>query len=225
MYASLLTASTLLPLLALAAPIAKRDAASIVTAINQIETNINSLNTTLNGFKEGDVLAAVEVLEIQQETETLGDSISAAAAAANASAPLNDTESGTVATAVVGLEPQIFSLLDNIQRKKPAFDSAILGVGSVSPQVEQDLEQQKALSAELGNAITAKLTQTYAAFAPVINQQIADAFDQAIATFATSGGLFALPPVPSFDAFESAVTTASQGDSSSGSDGLLGGIL
>lgn len=223
MLASLLTASTLLPLLAIASPVVKRDAASITSAITQIETNINTLNTTLNGFNKGDLFAIAEVLSIQKETDNLGDSITAATNAAKASAPLNDADSGTVAVAVVNLQPQIFSLLNNIQSKKPAFDSAVLGVGSVSPQVKQSLQKQKQLSGDLGKAITAKLTPTYAAFAPTINQQIADAFDKAIATFSQKGGLFQVPAFPSFTQFQTAMQKY-QNQQKSGKTGLLGGL-
>lgn len=223
MLASLLTASTLLPLLAVASPVVKRDAASITSAITQIETNINTLNTTLNGFNKGDLFAIAEVLSIQKETDNLGDSISAATNAAKASAPLSDTDSGTVAVAVVNLQPQIFSLLNNIQSKKPAFDSAVLGVGSVSPQVKQSLQKQKQLSGDLGKAITAKLTPTYAAFAPTINQQIADAFDKAIATFSQKGGLFQVPAFPSFTQFQTAMQKY-QKQQKSGKTGILGGL-
>ena len=138
---------------------------------------------------------------MEAETSALGDAISAGTKVAQQSAPLSEADSQTVAVAVLGLEPQIFSLLTNTESRKEAFDTAALGVGSVSPTVEQSLKEQAQLSAALGNAIAAKVTSDFAGPAGIINSDIAAAFSTAIQDYAVPGGLFALPPVPDLSGF------------------------
>ncbi|CAF9907229.1 MAG: hypothetical protein GOMPHAMPRED_005055 [Gomphillus americanus] len=192
----------LLATTALAAPLIQRDAASILQAITNIENHITTLNNTLNTFN-GNLLTTIPtVLKIEEQTAELGDAISAATDAANLSPALSETDSGTVATAVVTLVPKIQSLLSNIIAHKNTFDRAVLGIGSVSPQVEQDLQTQSKLSDEFSGALIAKLAPDYAALAPLITNQISAAFQNAVKIFATSGGLFHLPAVQGLGEFE-----------------------
>ena len=193
---------------ALAAPVEKRSATSIVNAINTIESRIATLNNTLNPFEPRQITAIATVLAVQLETDALGDAINAATKATTASAPLSEDDSNTVAQAVLLLEPQIASLITNIISKKPAFDTAVLGIGSVAPQVEQDLKEQNTASTALGNAITAKLTPDFAALAPLVLGEISAAFQSGIQAYAVPGGVFSLPPLPSFEAFKEALENA-----------------
>ncbi|MCJ1334448.1 hypothetical protein MMC10_011159 [Thelotrema lepadinum] len=174
-----------------------RDANSIVTAITAIESRIATLNNTLNTFFPRAPTALLTVLAVETETTQLGNSISAATSTVNQTPALSDADSQTVALATLGLEPNIFSLLTNIESRKPAFDTAILGVGSVSPTVEQSLKQQADLSAALGQAIAAKLTAEFAGPAATVNADIASAFAKAVQIYSVPGGIFSLPPFPS----------------------------
>lgn len=93
----MLAALSLLPLLALASPtIVKRDAASINEAIGYINSNITQVNSTLNTFtKPKDAITA---LKIKVQSDELTKSVSNAASVAEASEPLNDDMSFSVAT-------------------------------------------------------------------------------------------------------------------------------
>ena len=104
--------------LAAARPLVPRDAASIDTAISNVEVQIATLNDTLDGFAPYQPTAIITVLKIQSQTDKLGDAISAATQAIDASQVLDDNDSATVAEATLNLEPQIFSLLDNIMAKE-----------------------------------------------------------------------------------------------------------
>jgi hypothetical protein len=150
------------------------------------------------------------VLKIQQQTNRVGDAVEATIDAANACGPLSSDDSNKVAVGVIGLKSSLDTLLPNLESKKDAFDHVILGVGSVSPQIAQSLRKQKAQSNELSDAIASKLASPYKDAAPLINGQINTAFDKAIATFSTPGGLFALPAFPTFDSFSSALLDASE---------------
>lgn len=186
--------SALLPF-TLANPV-PRDANSIVASINSVESYITTLNNTLNTFNEGDLASGLKVLKIQSQTDDLGNSISSATDTASASAPLDSDDSFTVASAVISLQPKVISLIDNIVAHKPAFDEAILDLVSVTPQVESDLKTQNASTAALSDAITAKLADPYPSLAGTVTGPIFTAFNNAIATFATSGGVVSLPPLP-----------------------------
>ncbi|KAK4503416.1 hypothetical protein PRZ48_004331 [Zasmidium cellare] len=186
--------SALLPL-ALASPVA-RDVNTIVASINTISSNIKTLNTTLNTFHKGDLDSGLKVLKIQSQTDKLGKSINAGTSAAQTSQPLNSDDSFTVAVAVLNLQPQVISLLDNIEQHKPAFDAAIIDLVSVTPQVEQDLKNQNQSTAGLSNAIVARLADPYPSLAGTVTGPIFSKFNEAIALFAQPGGLIALPPLP-----------------------------
>ena len=103
-----------------------------------------------------------------------------------------------MAQATVGLESQIFSLLNNIVSKKPAFDTAVFGIVSVSATVKQGLVKQKQLSAELGEALVSKLSGFFAGAAGSVNRDIADRFQGAMDAYGVSGGTIPLPPFPGF---------------------------
>ena len=66
----------------------------------------------------------------------------------------------------------------------------------MSAQVKRSLVEQKQQSADLGKAITAKLTKAFADLAPGINKQIANKFDEAINVYSRPGGLIPLPALP-----------------------------
>lgn len=194
LFASVLSAALALASPALAAPtLAARDGASIVSSISSINSSISTLNNTLNTFKPDAVLGLFTALQIQQQTTDLGNAVMAGTNTAKSSANLTADESNAVAVAVVGLEPRIQSLLTNIVAHKPAFASAVLLVGDLSKTVQSDLQEQKAYTQSFGDAITAKLAQPYAGFAPLITGQIAGYFDAALQKYATCSGVLCLP--------------------------------
>ena len=108
---------------------------------------------------------------------------------------LDDNDSLTVALEAINLEPQISSLLINIVSRKKAFDTAILGIGSVSKTVLASLEKQKDQSAALGAALVNVLNGVFALGAAQQNDLIAKDFDTAITAYKQPGGIISLPPI------------------------------
>ncbi|KAF2157114.1 hypothetical protein K461DRAFT_273246 [Myriangium duriaei CBS 260.36] len=98
----------------------------LINQINTVESNIASLNNTLNGFKPDSILDSPKALVIQFQTDALGNSLNKATQIVNAAQPFDTTDSGTIAQAVIGLEPKIASLLNNIVVHKPAFSSVLV---------------------------------------------------------------------------------------------------
>lgn len=199
MYFPKLLTLTLLPA-ALSLPTAPvliaRDANAVNASITQVAANLVALNNSVTSIRGG-LFNIGKALDVQKKTSALSDSLQATTDAATASAPFNDLESLTVGLSLLNLQPQIYSTLDNLASKKPAFDS-IAGIFSLRKTVLSNLETQKALSAELGDAITEKLTEAFKALAPGINQGIQDRFTQTIAVFQQKGAGIPLPPLPSF---------------------------
>ncbi|GIJ92576.1 hypothetical protein Asppvi_001854 [Aspergillus pseudoviridinutans] len=164
------------------ATIVKRDAPAVVDAVNAIASQMVVLNNTVTSYAGG-IQGTLTALKIEVESVKLSCDLRDAISTTQDAANFTNAESLTVAQAFISLEPQIFSTLNNIVAKKPKFDTGLLGIGSLAFLVKSNLQQQKDLSAQLGDAVVAKLAPLYAQVAPVINKQIADAFDKAIAAY------------------------------------------
>lgn len=161
----------------------RRDGASIVAAFTTISNQLVAMNTTLNSF-EGGFNGTLLALQIQAEASSLQSDVSAATTTITQSAALSDVESSTVAYAVVSLSSDIYDVLDNLVAKKPAFDSAILGIASASFLVKSDLQNLKNGTDALGAALTQKLTITVAQVAPLLISAIDFHFNQALTVYA-----------------------------------------
>ncbi|EAW09072.1 cell wall mannoprotein 1 family protein [Aspergillus clavatus NRRL 1] len=160
----------------------QRDAPAVVDAVNAIATHMVTLNTTVTAYNGG-ALGTLTALQIECESIKLSNALKAAIATTHVAANFTNAESLTVVGAFIALQPQIFSTLDNIVRKKPQFDTGLLAIGSLAFLVKANLVQQKDLSAGLGGEVAGKLAPLYAALAPRINQAIEDAFVKAIAAY------------------------------------------
>lgn len=176
----------ILPLLASIATvqglIIPRDAAPVLSSLDAITTQLHSLGGLVQKFNGGGngTLAA---LEIQGKTGDLKTTVDNGTTAINKIQPLNESDSAKVVNVVVELQSDIYDLLDLLVEKKPAFDTAILGVGSASFLVKIDLEDLKKSTGLLGSAITEKLVDELKRLAPLVTSDIDFHFAQAIKAF------------------------------------------
>lgn len=171
---------TLLPLLALASPLQKRDGASIVAAIGEVANNLTATQSALDGFTSGnDTFAA---LNIELKAGALSKSLDSATSVCNSSAPLSDAESGDVANSVVGLQPKVYKLLDTLVEKKPLFETVLLGYSAV-PLVRNDLVKAKGATSDFGNALIPKLSANFQMAAPIVVKQFDDKFEMTLAAY------------------------------------------
>ncbi|KAB8068865.1 hydrophobic surface binding protein A-domain-containing protein [Aspergillus leporis] len=161
----------------------KRDAPAVVEAVADIADQMATLNTTVTSYKGG-VLGTGTALKIEYESIKLSHVLKDAISTTEDSANFTGDESNKVAAAFIDLQPKISSTLDNIVAKKPQFDTGLLGIGSLSFIVKWNLQQEKELSAELGKAVVDKLAEPYKSIAPLLNDQIAAAFEKALAAYA-----------------------------------------
>ncbi|KAF2150234.1 hypothetical protein K461DRAFT_270745 [Myriangium duriaei CBS 260.36] len=166
----------------------------LLNQITTIESNIAKLSSTLDGFKPNSFLGAGKALVIQFQTGALGTSLNKATEIINAAQTFNAQDSGNIAVAVLGLEPKIAALLNNIVTHKPAF-SSVLWLLDLSQTVEDDLIEQKGESNEFGTALGQKLSGVFAAGAPLINAQIQQYFTYAVGNYSACTGVVCLPPI------------------------------
>ncbi|KAB8237142.1 cell wall mannoprotein 1 family protein [Aspergillus alliaceus] len=161
----------------------KRDATSVVSAVGDIANQMSTLNSTVSSYRGG-FLGTGTALKIEFQSVQLSHALKDAISETEDSAKFTGDESNKVAAAFIDLQPKISSTLDNIVSHKPQFDTGLLGLGSVSFLVKWNLQQEKDLAAELGKAVVDKLAEPYASVAPLLNDQIAAAFEKALAAFA-----------------------------------------
>lgn len=159
------------------------DGASINAGLTTISNQLVKMNSTLNKF-QGGLSGTLMALQIQGESLTLESNIKTATTTINKAAPLSDEDSTTIAFAIVSLSHNIYDVLDNLILKKPAFDNAILGVGSASLLVKLDLVNLKKATDTLGTGLTKKLTPKIADVAPLMISAIDHHFDQALTVYA-----------------------------------------
>lgn len=181
----MLFSNLVIPLLitvAAASPV-RRDANSINAALSTITNQLVTMKTTLDGFNGG-VQGTLTALKIQGQATDLQKDIQAAATAAKNSAPLNDQDSSTVAFSITALTTKIYDVLDAIVAKKPAFDKAILGIGSASFLVKSDLKNLKAATDDFGAALTDKFVKAVKDVSPLVISAIDFHFDQALKVYA-----------------------------------------
>ena len=147
-------------------------ASELIQNIVAINSSLVALNETLNTFTTYDPLGLVEALKVELQTSQTSNDLVAAARTANESSAFTSEDSGNIAGNITSLEPTIISVLNNIVEHKPAFATAVLFIGDISQTVESNLEQQRELSREFADAVTAKLAEPYAGLAPLIAGQI-----------------------------------------------------
>ncbi|KZZ94306.1 Cell wall galactomannoprotein [Moelleriella libera RCEF 2490] len=172
---------SLLATLATATP-SRRDATSINASLDKITQSLVALNNTLNTFNGG-LVGTFVALQIQNQALGLERDIDAAAGTASQSAPLSDTESASVAFAITALTRNIYDVLDNIVRKKPQFDRAILGIGSASGLVRSDLQNLQSATDKFGAALTEKFVPAVKNLAPLLISAIDHHFEEALKVY------------------------------------------
>lgn len=167
--------------LTIASPVVvERDAASVTSAIDAIESKVAILSTTVTGFKQGDIATA---LKIQSQTDDVNKAVDAATKTTSASAPLG-SDSITVGLKVLNeLKPALFNLLDLLVSKKSAFKNVVPGLIDVSFLVKYDLTQSKTKSDQFGAALISKLDPSLSAFAGTVISDIDAKFNTTIAAF------------------------------------------
>lgn len=154
----------------------------ISKTIDDISSQIEVLTQTVDGF-QGGLSGTADALRILSQSDDLNKKIGDATKLANNSPDLNGEESAAIAYSVVHLSVKTFDVLDSLVDKKPQFDKAILGIGSGSFLVRDNLKKLKASAQGFGDALTPKLVKEVGDLAPYLLSTITFRFDQALKVY------------------------------------------
>ncbi|RAK74689.1 cell wall mannoprotein 1 family protein [Aspergillus fijiensis CBS 313.89] len=159
---------------ALATPLHRRDAGTVLSELHGIGTDINALSTTLDSF-DGTLTGAVTV---QYAEIALENGLNQAITDVVASNTYATGDSASVTTSLVGLEPEIVGILGKLVDQKPGFTSA--GVVSI---VLADLHSLQNLTNKLSTEAQVKVTTADKATIASEIAEIDVAYFNAIASF------------------------------------------
>ncbi|KAL0933930.1 cell wall protein [Colletotrichum truncatum] len=159
-----------------AAPIlASRQAKTITTALGMVQTSLEKLDTAVKGLSASDPNSAVAVLNGAQGAQSALEKATSMIEGANNLGLIGALGLQQTADGVVG---QVQTTLGDLTAKKPVFDQ--LGVTSV---VSDALQQQKAGSGQLSEALLSKVPAIARPIAQQSTGQLTEALDGAIAAF------------------------------------------
>jgi hypothetical protein len=167
----------------LAVPHQARTVNDILSGLQSINNQLDTLSASLRNFNGG-LEGTLAALQIQGQTMDLVHIIDDATGATNGTSNLNQADSITVTNRVVQLQDDIFSTLDLLEEKKPAFDTAVLGLASASILVRADLEALQSSTRLLGNAIVQRLVASLRSLGPLITGNIDFHFSHALRRYA-----------------------------------------
>ncbi|KAL2866058.1 cell wall mannoprotein 1 family protein [Aspergillus lucknowensis] len=156
-----------------------RSVDDMLSGLDSIDNQLGTLSNSLQGF-EGGLDGTLAALQIQGQTMDLVHVIDDATAATNQTSNLNKNDSITLTNRVAKLQDVIFSTLDLLEAKKPAFDTAVLGVASASILVKADLDALRSSTAILGRAIVQRLDRSLQNLGPLLTGNIDFHFVHAI---------------------------------------------
>ena len=175
--------------LALAATVLA-DGAAINAALQTIDKDINALTSSLKGFS-GDIFATLPILGA---TTTLNNAIKQGTKVANSSQALTSDDTVGLANTVGTIITDTTTAIDAFIADKPAFDKLYI----VSPIAVGLVKGLKTSTADLGDAIIAKVPADFKDVATQLVGQINDQFDRGIAAYGNNTGGSGGSPFPGF---------------------------
>ncbi|PVH72629.1 hypothetical protein DL98DRAFT_609861 [Cadophora sp. DSE1049] len=160
--------------LATCSPVAKRDAALVLTDLQNVGTALNSLTTAVNAYNGG----LTDAITISTLGTNLDTAIKTATTDATASAAWTTSQSASITSQLGTLTPQIQATLTALVNKEPLFDASAL-----DPLVLSQLQTLLADSDKLGAALQAKAVAADVTTLKTYQTTIDTYFAFAIATY------------------------------------------
>lgn len=150
-------------------------AADIKSALETIGAATVKLNGTVTDYNGG----LLGLVPITTESLCLLNDIHEGTKTTKASQPLNFDEALDIAGATGTLANDVDDVIDNLIRTKPKFDRLLI----VSPIIKETIKTQRSATADLSNAILAKIPKELADIAAILIKQIDDKFAQGVAAY------------------------------------------
>ncbi|KAI9658555.1 MAG: hypothetical protein M1821_002115 [Bathelium mastoideum] len=163
---------------ALAGPaVLKRDAQTIITALDNVNTAASTLDAAVKAF-DG---SAGDITTLNSDAAAVLSAIKTGTTNVEATSAISDSDALSVASTTETLITTLNQTIDDLIAKKATFDSS-----GQSGTVLSDLEQQENASTALGNAIVSKTPSDLSSIAESLTAQITAAFQNGITAFGGS---------------------------------------
>ncbi|KAH7356705.1 hydrophobic surface binding protein A-domain-containing protein [Rhexocercosporidium sp. MPI-PUGE-AT-0058] len=155
--------------------VGKRDAATILSDISTIDSNVKALTATFNNYNGG-VFSAFPILGAESKLE---DSIKQGTTDAKASSQQSSADSKSIIAAIDNLIPDIEASLAAAEKKRAQF-----AADNLTATVQKDLANLKAETDDFADALIAIASADTKAQGTAQKAKIDSDFDAAIAYFA-----------------------------------------
>lgn len=162
---------------ATAAVVFRRDAAQVLTDLEQINSDTTALTTAVNNYNGG-LANAVPIISAES---TLENDLKTATTDANNSGTVSESDAQNILDYITNtLEPNIETSLTALKAKKSDFDT-----DGLTPTVESDLQTLKTDTDNLGAALIAHTPSDLVTQAQTIQAKIDADFTDAINYFSS----------------------------------------
>jgi len=151
--------------------IVARDATTTLLGdIATISSRLATLNNDVNSFTGGSA-QVFQALAIYNDANSVQSALNQANTDAINSPNLNDTGSAAVATAVTGLQPNIYNILNQLVAKKAGFRTVVFGSSAVG-LVNNTITSLQQSTKNFGGNLTAKFSGSISTLAPLVTGDI-----------------------------------------------------
>ncbi|KAF9878454.1 antigenic cell wall [Colletotrichum karsti] len=167
--------------------------AALQTRIADLRTKVANANESVVPFKGGNLKGLVGLLKVNVAVVELGDTIDLGTKTAENTDVLPANESTQIGTQFLALQPEISTLLTNLQDKRKQFDKAGFKILDVKSLIRDDLKIQQNKAGDLGGAFVKILDRSLAPIATQVVDQINGNFTTAIDEYKGRGGKIKIP--------------------------------
>ncbi|KAE8154669.1 hypothetical protein BDV25DRAFT_135588 [Aspergillus avenaceus] len=167
-FLNLVTSTPLIP------DIYSRDAATVLTDLRKVHTDLDTLSQAIVAYNGGLVAA----LDIHRKETIVERDLEQATSDTNAAGPFTASESTMITNSLLELEPNVKLSLDTLVKKKPLADQA-----GISRIVRMDLQNLQTKTGILSTALQSKATEPDKRTLATKTEELDRAFASAVAAF------------------------------------------
>ncbi|PGH08036.1 hypothetical protein GX51_01477 [Blastomyces parvus] len=159
----------------------KSDCNSVSKVVNSMHKNVVQLQGSVQDYNGG----IIHTIQINRKANGITNSLNRAIDVAQECAEFAEYESENLATAFLGLEPEVTTTIDVLISKEPVFRRGVFfGLIPLKKVVTKKLTTQKALASQFAQEVSQRTTPDFACVGPRFNETINTDFARALAAFA-----------------------------------------
>jgi hypothetical protein len=167
---------------------------AILERMNIVTADMIAANNSINDLQANSAFTVAQILRIASLQRQINRDTNATIAQILASPPLSREDSEKLIFESEFHDHLIRSLLENIVRHKPAFETGVLYVGDLSRTMQSGLREGRGQVDKFARAAQGIVVDGLI----IPEGQLLSAWDAAIAAFATCGGTICLPDVSKY---------------------------